>query len=385
MKNILLMREAWDILGGTEEQVLAFAEEFVRKKLFRPILVTGSENSCLFKKFKERGFDAYIIPMRRRDGGSINSAYKKLKLLVQENDIVAIQAHSERESFIARRIKKTFPNIINIFRIHTYIATAHIPEWKKFIYHQYDRFTSKYVDRYICISKITAEEAAESSKIDKNKICVVTDLCKQLGPPDAIEEKEGCLPAKLAMVANINPGKGHDVIIESIGLLNKKGIGVQARFIGGEFEHRNWTSEHGCSYADSLREKAKSLGISKSIQWYGYTRDIRKATKGFPIVVLPSDSEGIPNCILEAMSFAKLVIASNVGGIPEIIEHMKTGLLHSPGNPQALAEIIETVVTSPQIEWNNIRKSAYKCWYEKFSKDVTFGKMLSIYREFGIC
>jgi glycosyltransferase involved in cell wall biosynthesis len=384
MKNIILMREAWEIYGGIEEQVFAFADEFAKNNIFSPILVTNSNKSKLYKNFKDNGYDAYAIPMRGQDGGTLNSAFKAISMIIKDHNVVAIQAHSERESFIARKIKKAFPNIINIFRIHTYIDTAKIPRWKKYLYHQYDRFTSRYVDQYLCISQIAAKEAILLSHINNKKIRVVIDLSKALEPPDTIVQGDGALDANVAIIANINPGKGHDVIIKSIEILKNKGVKLSAKFIGGEYKHARWEAKHGSSYADSLRSQAKLLGVSESIQWSGYTEDIHTAIEGIPIILLPSESEGIPNCILEGMSQAKLIIASDVGGIPEIIDHMETGILHPPNNPEVLANILEEVFTTPKNVWNEIRIAAYNRWKKTYTREVTFSNILSAYQEIGL-
>jgi glycosyltransferase involved in cell wall biosynthesis len=62
------------------------------------------------------------------------------------------------------------------------------------------------------------------------------------------------------------------------------------------------------------------------------------------IFVLPSLNEGIPMVLLEAMALSRPVVASRTGGVPEIIEDGKSGLLVEPGNPMAIAEAIESLI-----------------------------------------
>jgi glycosyltransferase involved in cell wall biosynthesis len=67
------------------------------------------------------------------------------------------------------------------------------------------------------------------------------------------------------------------------------------------------------------------------------------------VVVLPSlQSDGVPQVILQALAMRKAVVASAVGGIPEVIEHRHTGVLVPPNDPQALAEAIVQVLRDPE-------------------------------------
>jgi glycosyltransferase involved in cell wall biosynthesis len=67
------------------------------------------------------------------------------------------------------------------------------------------------------------------------------------------------------------------------------------------------------------------------------------------MVVLPSiQSDGVPQAILQALAMRKPVVASAIGGIPEVIQHQHTGVLVPPNNPQALAEAVVQVLRDPQ-------------------------------------
>jgi len=100
--------------------------------------------------------------------------------------------------------------------------------------------------------------------------------------------------------------------------------------------------------------------------------------------VLPSDSEVIPNCILEALSLRKLAIASQVGGVPEIIQSGANGILHPPQDPLALADILKKVFTSPAKVWEPMRDAGYETWREKFSTERMMEGLIAVYKEIGV-
>jgi len=164
--------------------------------------------------------------------------------------------------------------------------------------------------------------------------------------------------------------------------LKQKGLRVCARLIGGELTGGN--KKGFTPFTDNLKQEASRMGILDQIDFYGYTQNIYEALKGFSTLVLPSDSEGIPNCILEGLCLRKLAIASSVGGVPEIIRHRVNGLLHPPRDAHALAAILEEVFTTPAKIWESIRDAGYKTWKDRFSVDQMIEGLTRIYKEMDI-
>lgn len=93
---------------------------------------------------------------------------------------------------------------------------------------------------------------------------------------------------------------------------------------------------------EALRELAASLGLEENIIFRGRfaPRDLPLLMEETDIVVLPSLTEGLPLTLLEAMAFAKPIVATRVGGIPELIRHGENGLLVEPGDEEALADAL---------------------------------------------
>lgn len=379
MKDILIIRAISKNIGGIEGQVLRIAKDLALRKLFNPILATSNRSSLFARRFKELGFSVYEIPMGRRD---IFKGAKVIELILKKHNIALIQSHMFRESFIARKVRLKHPKIPHVFRAHTYIDCAWVPKQKKFAYHLLDKLTSKYVDRYVGNGEVLAKEIINRSWISSGKIRVVWDGCDQIGSPDPSENSLNTpLPSKIAMVSNYSLHKGHDILIKSLALLKQKGLNVHTRLIGGESINNGITSN--MPVTDNLKREASKMRVLNQIEFFGYTQNVYEALQGFPVLVLPSDSEGIPNCILEAISLRKLVIASNVGGIPEIIENGVNGLLHPPHDPEVLADIIEWVFTTPAKTWEPMRDAGYKTWKEQFSMEKMMSKLIRIYDELG--
>jgi glycosyltransferase involved in cell wall biosynthesis len=130
--------------------------------------------------------------------------------------------------------------------------------------------------------------------------------------------------------------KGQHCLVEAIPMVLKEV--PDAKFVivgGGKLEAK-------------LKALAAQRGVSDSVFFPGHREDIGGFLDAFDAFVLPSRMEGLNNSVIEAMMVGKPVIGTDVGGIPEIIEHEKTGLLIPPGDHAALAEAIVNIVNDSE-------------------------------------
>lgn len=379
MKEILFIRASSCNIGGVEGQILKIAKNLFSRNIFSPVLVTSDKNSSFAQSFGSIG-PVYKVPMGKKD---IGKAAKIINGIISQRNIAVIQTHMFRESLIGRKLRKINCEIPHVLRAQTYIDCSCNPRWKKRLYHLLDRMTSRYVDYYLANGQYLADEIIKISGVRCKKVHVLLDAVEQIGQPDELNgELDMPLPMRIAMVANLLPIKGHDTLINALAILKKKGLPVKVRLIGGEATGTVDSSE--TSFTDNLKAKAQQLGVLEQIEFYGHTHDVYKALQGFPIVVLPSNSEGVPNCVLEALGLRKLVIVSNVGGVSEVIQNGINGLLHPARNAQAFAGCLEKVFTTPAKEWETVRNAGYETWKEKFSMDKMMDGLINVYRELGV-
>ncbi|MCX6780788.1 MAG: glycosyltransferase [Candidatus Magasanikbacteria bacterium] len=164
--------------------------------------------------------------------------------------------------------------------------------------------------------------------ISENKIVVIRNAIethRYLNLP--APKFEGSL--KLLVIGRLWPQKGHDILIEALSGMHT--IPWQLTIIGTG------------NLLDSLVDRVTLLHLNDRVQFIGAQLDVAEAIAEHDVVVMPSRWEGIGLVVMEGMAAGRCVIASNVGGIPELIDHGKTGLLVQPENPAALAEAIKWV------------------------------------------
>ncbi len=153
---------------------------------------------------------------------------------------------------------------------------------------------------------------------------------EQLGIPNGAPVV-GCL-------ANVLEIKGHDILLEAFAKVEKVHPMSHLLIVGRD------TSPHGAR----MRALADRLGIGKRTHFVGFQTDVRPYIAAMSLVVMASRSEGLPVALLEAMAMGKAVVASAVGGIPEVVVDGVTGRLVPPEDSSALSSAMIELLSHPE-------------------------------------
>ena len=164
-------------------------------------------------------------------------------------------------------------------------------------------------------------------------------------------------------VANINPQKGIATLIEAFGRLRRQIPDARLVLIGAEYD------AHG-SYSRLLRLRLGQLGLrdGTDVLFLGGRQDIERQLQGFDLFALASvpRSEGLPTVLLEAMSSGLPVVATDVGGVREIVEEGVTGLVVPALSDDAFAGAAVAILRDPQLR-ADMSRAARKRAQEHFS------------------
>jgi glycosyltransferase involved in cell wall biosynthesis len=142
---------------------------------------------------------------------------------------------------------------------------------------------------------------------------------------------------RVIVVANLRPEKGYDVLIDAAAL-------VLRRYPDARFECVGTGPEFSAIHA-----RLAAHDVAHAFTLLGQRDDVPTLLTTADIFVLPSRTESLPNSVLEAMAAGLPVVASAVGGIPELIDDERTGLLWPSGNADALAERLCRVMADPSV------------------------------------
>lgn len=129
----------------------------------------------------------------------------------------------------------------------------------------------------------------------------------------------------------------------------------------------------------ALQDLVRSLGLADRVRFLGVRRDVPELLQRAQVFVLSSRSEGFPRAVLEAMAAGVPVIASRVGGVSEVVEHERTGLLVEAGRPDLLASAIDAVLGDPLLA-DRLRAAASEA-VQPFSDRAMVDSLRSAYEE----
>jgi glycosyltransferase involved in cell wall biosynthesis len=189
------------------------------------------------------------------------------------------------------------------------------------------------VDRIAAISR-AVREALIGSGVDPARIDVVPSGIDPPAPPDpalraGLRKSLGAGEEDVVLlsVSALAPGKGHRDLLRAL-----------VRVPG----HRLWLAGDGPLRAPLTRE-CESLGLTPRVQFLGFRTDIFPLLHAADLFALATESEGLGSSILEAMAAGLPVVATRVGGVPEIVEEGKTGVLVPAADPDALGEALARI------------------------------------------
>jgi glycosyltransferase involved in cell wall biosynthesis len=177
---------------------------------------------------------------------------------------------------------------------------------------------------------------------------------------------------RVGIVANLVPVKGHDDFLRMAAVLTGRGVDVEYSIIGTETAHKGHEAH--------LRTIARDLGIGQRVQFLGHRNDIPELINQLDIVVCASTVEPFGRCLIEAMACGKPVVATAVGGIPEVVEDGVTGLLVPPRSSEQMADAVQSLLAD-ETRRRQFGESGRRRAVELFASETHVARILSVYEQ----
>lgn len=240
--------------------------------------------------------------------------------------------------------------------------------WKVRVYFAMERLAIRRADRIVVVSHQMARALAAQG-IPPVKLRVIHNACLVAPRADATPAAWSAQgPPVIGVVGRLSYEKGVDIAL----LAHRQ---VRERCSAA----RLWVMGEGPEQ-EALTRLAERLGIASSVEWLGYQEDPEHLYRQMTVLLIPSRSEGLPNVALEAMAYGVPVVATTVGGVPEVVSDGKTGLLVSPGDAEGLASRVLELLKDPALR-RTLRQAARDEVLARFSPESRRRALARLYEE----
>ena len=234
------------------------------------------------------------------------------------------------------------------------------------------RFLSRTIGRLLDLTVVNCEACRQALLADNHPRLPATALVEN-GVDFPLFERipdatPGDSPRRVGMVANLRVVKDPKLLVEAAALLASAYPHVEYA-VAGEGELR-W----------ELEELISERGLAGRFQLLGRVTDIPAFLSALDVAVLCSQSEGMPNALLEYMAAGRAIVATAVGGSVQLIEDGVCGLLVPPGNAQALAGAISSILADPELA-TRLGLAARQRVRERYDQRKRVQRFESLYEE----
>jgi glycosyltransferase involved in cell wall biosynthesis len=317
------------ITGGADENTL-FTMEGLDKDKYEVDLITGEEfDKDILKKVKNHPFD--IIQIKRLKW-KLNFLYDpivliKLIKMIRKNHYDIVHTHTTKAGILGRIAARIagVPVIVHGLHGSTFQAfNSGLLNWLLFLF---EKFTSRFTDVYISVSKVLSETYIEKGIGKKDNHYTVysgMELSKFYHARDKISYQEkyeelGINAGEFLIgnVARLETRKGHQFLFNAFkNVVEEQKYGHVKLLIIGEGNKRKY-----------LENYVKELNLGDKVIFTGYRKDVEELMALMDIFVLTSLREGLPRVLVQAAAVGMPSVAFNVDGVPEIIKDNYNGFL----------------------------------------------------------
>ena len=355
-------------VGGAEKMLYHTSTSLDRTR-YAPSICSLKGKGEIAEDVEAAGIEVYSLTMAEGDqfGGwiaSLRALFRLSRYLMKVKPTIV-------HSFLFRA------NILSriaafIVRVPLVISSVRVMGGEKGYYHSVEKFTSFMVDHYITVSESVKDYLIHKANLLPEKITTVYNGVTLNGISPG---REDSLPFGLEThdsvvltMGRLHRQKGYDYLIRAIAEVKLEMPTVKMLIVGEGEEENN------------LKNLVKSLDLSKEVIFTGLCLNVVKILSSAELFVLPSLWEGMPNAVLEAMAAAKPVVATRVGGVPELVVDGETGILVPSEDTAALARAIVDLLKDTR-KADRMGKAGRERVRQHFSMTAMVAKTDSLYQE----
>jgi glycosyltransferase involved in cell wall biosynthesis len=328
-------------LYGAEVMLLSLVAEQVKLGL-EPTIASIGEKGIGEKKLETEALKRCfaVRKFRMRAGPNAFGAFEVLRF-AREGKFDLIHSHGYKGNILFGFMPRSIRGLPLVSTVHGYTSTQGVSKMR--MYEWLDACSLKFIDRVVVVNKGMLENP-RLKKVRGVKFHVVNNGIPMDSPPVAAAKELERLDAldktivgfckrgfTVGSVGRLSEEKGYKYLIEAVRKLGMEGVDARLLILG-EGPQRS-----------ELERLVGEFGIGDRVLLPGYRNDAKRYIHLMAVFVISSLTEGLPMSLLEAMQAGVPIVATRVGGIPDVMADGEAGVLVQPRNPNALAEAIEKI------------------------------------------
>lgn len=364
-------------VGGAQETALSIASG-LDKNMFDVTFISGSQDFSI-EMVKKWDIKAIVIPDLIREINPIKDvkALVRLYLYIKKHRFDIVSAHTSKAGVLGRLAAKLAGvPIIFYFPHGSIFHSIYYGPKAIFLLSRVENFVAHFTDKIITCSENERRDFLEHKIGTEDRYITIYWGRKQ---DTFLRSYDGALKRKefnisedvilIGTIARLVPEKGHIFCLEAF----KKVVEIIPKailIIVGD----------GILKSD-IEAKIKELYLENSVIMTGYRQDVPEILASLDIFLSTSFWEGTPKAIVEAMLMAKPIIATEVGGVPELIENGVSGILIPCGDKEALVKAVDRLINDKALA-ERLGQSARQYAKGKFSLESMIKKIEELYNSF---
>jgi len=353
-------------VGGAEKLLLAQLRCIDRAR-FDPVIATvvGGE---LIPEFERSGIRVHNLAMRHLlDLGAV----LRLRAIIKQERPDILHTHLFHADLLGRLVGAWQRVPVMVTTLHMLPKPQH-----RWWCQPVDQWCQRFSAAFVSISEEIKQIFVNAERLDPAKVRIIPNAVEPLSPPDAATcarlRREVDVPDDGVLVGVVSrleePRKALDVMIEAVAHVAPRWPGLRCVLIGEG------------AWRPALEAQIQRLGMAAHVRMLGTRHDVSAWLSAMDLFVLPSRDEGLPMAIIEAMSAGRPIIATPVGGVPELITHEEHGLLVPPSDVAALAEAIERLLRDRALA-RRLGQAAQAKFAERFDMRQMIRRTEHLYEE----
>jgi glycosyltransferase involved in cell wall biosynthesis len=260
-------------------------------------------------------------------------AMVELYRLVRRGNYDVVHTHTSKAGILGRIVARLAGVSIVVHTPHGHVFHGYYGKHVSRLFVRIERWTAGFTDRIVTLTARGARDHVAYGVAAADRFSVIhsgvefSALEKSMGASNRSDAGLGieCRDFVFGTVGRLEPIKGHSILFEAFARVSKDLPSAKLLVIGdGELR-------------EDLIELACKLNISSTVIFAGWRTDVGELLRKMDVFVLSSHNEGMGKALVEAMYVGLPSIASNVGGIPEVLEDNQHGVLVPPGSSESLA------------------------------------------------